>query len=53
VTFTELSEGVEVVSGFGLPGGYGCYIMIDRQENGTVGTMSVSYDNANILVFDN
>ena len=53
VTFTEFSEGVEVATGYGLPGGYGCVVKIDKYENGTIGTVAVNYDNPNILVFDN
>ncbi len=39
-------------SGFGLLPGYGCYIQIDRYQDGTVGTLQVVYDDPNIRVFD-
>ena len=52
MTFTGSSAGTTSSQGYGLLPGYGCYIKIDRLEDGSYGTIKLMYDDANIKVFD-
>ena len=52
VTFTGSSIGASNSQGYGLLPGYGCYIKIDRTEDGSYGTVAIQYDDPSILVFD-
>lgn len=53
VTFTQNSVSQSVQFGFNLQPGSGCYIQINRLNNGSYGSMAVSYDDpTSILVFD-
>ena len=53
VTFTMNSVGQSVNYGFTLDPGNGCYIQIDRMQLGSIGSMSVYFDDpTSLLVFD-
>ena len=53
VTFTQYSVGQTLTSGYSLAPGTGCYIQINRLNNGSTGSLAVSYsDPTSIMVFD-
>eukprot|EP00347_Sterkiella_histriomuscorum_P019878 403339966 len=52
MTFTSLSTGQITTQGYGLLPGYGCYIRIERLEDGSIGTLTLQFDDPAIKVFD-
>lgn len=52
MTFTAQSIRTTQSQGYGLLPGYGCYIKIDRLEDGSYGTLTLVYDDENVRVFD-
>lgn len=52
VTFNQNSVGSSNTYGYGLPAGQGCYIQIDRDRNGSYGTVAINFDDPSIIVFD-
>ena len=52
VTYSADDYNITYNYGFSLLPGYGCYIKMNRLDNGSYGTVVLTYDDPNLMIFD-